>query len=182
MSVLKTNQKTPTETIHYYTAVQLQREITLLLLRDFGVKDKVRSSKFYIDKCHMDPDDAESFDYLLTKYNLQSNKILEEYPEWFISRLRTDMLNTLSKLVYYITQADNMQTVSSYTMCEQRQLYQTQAIGCCKNILQILQYAMAILPIDIEKLMPYTEKVLKEINYIKHWRKKSNKDFKKFNH
>lgn len=44
MSVLK-NKRSVSSLEFYHNAITLRREITMLLLRDFGIKDKVRSIK-----------------------------------------------------------------------------------------------------------------------------------------
>ena len=44
MSVLK-NKRSVSSLEFYHNAIMLRREITMLLLRDFGIKDKVRSVK-----------------------------------------------------------------------------------------------------------------------------------------
>ncbi len=43
----------------FHNATELRREITLLLLRDFGVKDKVRTVKSLYGISNMEPEDTK---------------------------------------------------------------------------------------------------------------------------
>lgn len=178
MAVLASQRSLP-NTDYYYNALQIRKNMTLLLLRDFGVKDKVRTVDFYAKMAKMNDEDTETFAGILDKYNLNT-KILEEYPSWLIKQFRDNILNTMYKLVYYITQGDSIQTPSSFEICKERQVMQQKAIGCCNQLLQDMQYVMDILPIDAEKLMPYVGAILEEIEAIKRWRKRTNKDFARF--
>lgn len=56
MSVLK-NKRSVSSLEFYHNAIMLRREITMLLLRDFGIKDKVRSGKL-MDAGEMSFDDV----------------------------------------------------------------------------------------------------------------------------
>lgn len=179
MAVLK-SQRHPTDVAYFYDAIELRKEMTLLLLRNFGVKDKVRSVKFFTQMVKMDQEDAENFQSILDKYSL-GKTCIDEYPEWLIDKFRVNIMNTLYQLIESITLADSIQTPQSLELCQLRKSYQQKAIGFCNMLLQEMQYIMQILPIDVEKLIPYVDKINKEINNLKHWRKKCNKDFLMFN-
>ena len=163
---------------YYYNAVKLQVDITQLLLRDFGVKDKVRDVNFYAKINRMSDDDAKKFCNLPDKYNLGS-KIAEEYPQWLIDKLRDQMMDALGKMLECITLANSLQTINNLRQFYDRQSNINRAIGYCKDLLRIMQYALRILPIDCNKLMPYVGAILQEIEDLKHYRKKTNKDQKK---
>ena len=67
MSVLK-SQRTLSGLEFYNNAIKLRQEITLLLLRDFGIKDKVRSVKGLSGTMHMEQEDQEKLQELMEKY------------------------------------------------------------------------------------------------------------------
>ena len=70
----------------YHNAIVLRREITMLLLRDFGIKDKVRSIKALYGVQGMEPEDEKKFREIIEKYELTA-KIIEEYPAWLIDKM-----------------------------------------------------------------------------------------------
>lgn len=59
----------------------------------------------------------------------------------------------------------------------ERRICQDRAIGYCESILKEMELAIEILPVDVEKYMPYVESITKEIALLKGWRKNDNKRF-----
>jgi len=144
----------------YHNARQLRENITNLLLRDFGVRDKVRKIR--------------------TEENMQLT-IIEEYPEWLIVYFRDSIVKLLKSLMLNITAANTIYPTNGDEL-NLRRRYQTGAIVNCEQLLQEFQYCADVLPIKIEKFLPYVEKIDFEIKLLKGWRKSSNaleKTFKK---
>lgn len=75
MSVLK-NKRSVSSLEFYHNAVSMRKEITSLLLRDFGVKNKVRDTVFLTK--NMSEEDAKLFKGLCEKYDFDG--AIEEYP------------------------------------------------------------------------------------------------------
>jgi hypothetical protein len=152
LSVLKT-KRSLSKLEFYHNARQLRKDITNLLLRDFGVRDKVRKIKT--------EDDME-----LT--------IIEEYPNWIIVEFRQNVLRILHNLMMNITAGN---TVYPTTMEEVgvRRHYQTASIVNCEQLLQELMYCSDILPLGVEKFLPFINAVEFEIRLLKGWRKSTNK-------
>ena len=84
MSVLK-NKRALSELEFFHNATELRREITLLLLRDFGVKDKVRTVKSLYGISNMEPEDTKKIQEMVEKYGM-CGSIVEEYPMWLIDK------------------------------------------------------------------------------------------------
>ena len=61
---------------------------------------------------------------------------------------------------------------------EIRRDHQTQAIIIVEQILQLLQYLIATLDMDQDKLQPVVELLLKESNLLRGWRKADSAKFK----
>jgi hypothetical protein len=137
----------------YHTARGLREDITSLLLRDFGVKDKVRT-------------EIEDGNRQIT--------VIEEYPGWLVCSFRTNILDILRKLMMNITAGNTMYPVNEYELDIQRH-YKTEAIIACEQLLQEIQFVADVLPLELNKLMPYAERIEKEIALLKGWRKASNK-------
>lgn len=152
----------------------LRKEMTLLLMRDFGIKDKVRKVASVANK--MNEEDSEVFVNLMNKY--ECTYILDEYPEWMVDKLRTNIMNILHKLIMNITQANSIYVTTEPEYHLRRQ-YQDLAIGNCEQLYQEMQYIMSIIPIDSNKLMRYVKMIDDEIALLKGWRKSDNKVLRK---
>ena len=111
MSVLK-NKRSVSSLEFYHNAIMLRREITMLLLRDFGIKDKVRSVKSLYGVPGMEPEDEQKFREIVEKYEMKAT-IIEEYPAWLIDKMRNNIMNILHNMIMNITQANTI-----YPVCE----------------------------------------------------------------
>jgi len=151
MSVLK-NKRGLSRLEFYHTARQLREDITNLLLRDFGVRDKVRRIK--------------------TEDNLEVT-IIEQYPDWLIVSFRNNIMQILRNMIMNIT-AGNTIYPTNQDELNLRRRYQTGAIINCEQLLQEFQYCADILPVKLEKFLPYVDKIDFEIKLLKGWRKSNN--------
>ena len=154
----------------FHNALVIRKEITQLLLRDFGVKDRVRDITLSFDQ--MEEEDAEVFFALAEKYNY--NKVLEEYPDWLINHCRINLLNLCHNLIMNITNAYNIHPVN-IAECDQRRLAQDYAINNCYQMLQEMTFVIEIFPVNANKLMRYVGMLNEEITLLKRWRKSDSK-------
>lgn len=172
MSVLK-RKRSFSNLEYYHNAIELRKDITFLLLRDFGIKNKIRKVASFTKD--MTEDDAKQFTALTEKYNYSN--ILEEYPNWLIDKMRNNILNILYLMIMNITQAFSIIPVNKEELCERRN-FQNRAIGNCEQLLQEMQYIISILPVDANKYIPYVKQIEEEISLLKSWKKKDNKIYK----
>jgi hypothetical protein len=128
-----------------------------MLLRDFGVRDKIRKVK--------------------TPENIEVT-IIEGYPEWLIIFFRQNVINILRNMMLNIT-AGNTIYPTTHDELTLRRRYQSGAIVNCEQLLQEMIYCSDILPIKMEKFIPYIDAIEFEIKLLKGWRKSSNKLEKK---
>jgi hypothetical protein len=122
MSVLK-NKKRLSKLEFYHNARELRKDITNLLLRDFGVKDKVRKIK------------TETGEVV---------SIIEGYPDWLIETFRSNIMQILRDMMMNITAGNSIYPTSNIELQERRH-YQTEAIINCEQILQEMHYCEDIL-------------------------------------
>jgi hypothetical protein len=156
VSVLK-NKRGLSKLEFYNNARKLREDITNMLLRDFGVRDKIRKTK--------------------TPENMEVT-IIEGYPEWLIVFFRQNIINILRNMMLNIT-AGNTIYPTTYDELALRRRYQSGAIVNCEQLLQEMIYCSDILPIKMEKFIPYIDAIEFEIKLLKGWRKSSNKLEKK---
>ena len=171
MSVIK-NKRSLSELEFFHNAIKLRKEMTSLLLRDFGVKARNKDTQVLPKLYKMEKEDGKAFLELCEKYKIVS--MLETYPEWLIREFRESILLNLRELMKNITCANSIYPVCMAELTERR-LYQDRAIGNCETLLQEMAYAMSILPNDANKYMSYVDTIHREIALLKGWRKSDNK-------
>ena len=152
MSVLK-NKRGLSSLEFYHNGRKLRKEMTEWLLRDFGVRDKVR-----IEKCAGE----------------EPEKITETYPQWLIAHFREKILAILHSMMMNITAANTIYPITFDELALRRR-YQTAAIVNCEQLVQEIEYCDDILPLEIKKFAPYYEMIAYEIKLLKGWRKANNK-------
>jgi hypothetical protein len=155
MSVLK-NKRTLSKLEFFNNAIIMRKEITKLLLQDFGIKDKIRKIK----------DDNKEL------------TIIEEYPEWLIRFFRQSIISTLRNLMMNITAGNTIYPSTPEELTERRK-YQTMSIINCEQLLCDFNYIAEVFPVELKKYMPFIEKILFEIKLLKGWRKSSNELLRK---
>lgn len=157
----------------YVNALHLRKSMRFLLLRDLGIKDKVREIREFSKQ--MNEEDREEFIRLATENHLERFKT--NYPEWVIEKLRNQIWEHLDQMIDHITFAYSVWPTSKAEY-DHRRLEMDKAVSSCECLKKDLEGAIDILPIDAEKYLPYVEKIEKEIALIKGWRKSDNKRFK----
>jgi len=156
----------------YKVAIRLRKDITDLLLRDFGIKKKVRNTEI-LAKAGMSEEDADEIKRLISKYDI-SPAITDEYPIWLVEHFRTRILNIMTVMVLNIRMANSIYPNSREEFFERR-LHQDRAIGNCDQLLEMMQYIMSVFPVDAQKYMRYVEMIDRERLLLKGWRKSDNK-------
>jgi hypothetical protein len=135
----------------YHNARRMRKELTMLVLRDFGIHS--RGAKFKADTGSQQPEGF--YDELLGEFSRSVRQLL-----------RSLMMN--------ITAANTIYPVNDYEVQTRRQ-YQTAAIINCEQLLQEILYCEDVLPIKVSKFIPYIERIEFEISLLKGWRKANNK-------
>lgn len=170
MSVLK-NKRKPSQFEVFHQLNKLRKDITDLLLRDFGfdiVKAEKRLSKRFGDKSFDELDEKQQAYYLRLK------KRWEAFDEWFIEDERKVITNCLRAITREVYMANSIYPTVREELVDRR-LHQDRAIGLCYTLVQELQYAIETLPVDVDQYLRFGEAIQTEINLIKGWRKSDNK-------
>lgn len=180
MAIPKYKRTSESKLEFMHNALELRKKITTLLLRDFGLKNKVRNTKAFLNNtCQMDETDAQTITNIIQKYNL-NKEIIDEYPKWWIDHERNLIMNLLSTLINNIIHANSIY-VSNEQEYYDRRTYWNSAIADCNTLLNEFEYIRYVLPIDSEKYTSYVDMIDKEIALIKGVRKSDNKVLKKLN-
>lgn len=171
MSVIK-NKRSLSDLEFFHNAIKLRKNMTDLLLRDFGVKARQRDPHIYPKRFAMDKEDGERFLELCDKYKITS--IVDDYPKWLIDEFRESILLNLRELLANITAANSIYPTCMIEL-DERRIRQDRAIANCEVLLQEMSYALSVLPVDVNKYMGYVDMIQREIALLKGWRKSDNK-------
>lgn len=172
MSVPKSKQ-TLSDMEFYHTANWLRRKIEFYLLRDFGIKDKIRSVELFKKAKNFSDEDSKTLQELSEKYDIY-NPLVEVYPQWYLDSYRNSIIALLRSLIDNIRRANriNAQTVEQF---ERRRSYQDKAIGDCEVLYEEFQHVTRMLPVNIEKYEEIINKIDFEIQLLSGWRKSDNR-------
>ena len=153
----------------YNTARWLRKRITFYILRDFGIKDRIRTLELFPKAKKVSEEDRTLIQALSEKYEMY-NPLIEEYPRWYLDDVRNNLLKLLRSLIENIKRANKIwpTTVAEY---EQRRAYQNDAIGDCECLLEEFQFALEVFPIDLDKYEEVLKKIDYEITLLVAWRK-----------
>ena len=166
MSVPKSKRKeSQFEVIkHFY---RLRKDITDLLLRDFGYsekKAKQKLEKLFGGKAYEALNEEEKAHY--DKIEIRK----EAFDEWFIKHRRDVVIDCITNACEYIFTANSIYPSIPEELVERR-ICQDKAIGQCYRLLQELQYTIETLPVNINKYISFVEGIEKEIKLLKGWRR-----------
>lgn len=161
------------EVFHHLTV--LRREMTDLLLRDFGYRPDFalkKAARQFGGRKYEELSREERFHY----DNLRARN--QAFDAWFITDERKVIIDCLRKITEEVYVANSIYPSGETLHAElaERRLHQDRAIGQCYRLKQELEYAVETLPVDVNKYLRFSEMIEHEAALIKGWRK-SNKKF-----
>ena len=112
---------------------------------------------------------------------LRNKKLLTEYPEWFITRVRENLFRYSSDLVSNISAANEIlcRTKEEYI---KRILLEDEAIADIARIRQEVLFIEEFMNIDLSRYMEYSEQLENTRNYLYKWKKSTIRDYDEFLH
>ena len=170
MSVLKAKRK-PSQFEVFHHFYKMRKEITDLLLRDFGY-DLERADSKVLKMLggkpyeELTPEEKARYDKVKVKN--------EAFAEWFIHDERQVVVDCLRIIGEEIFVANSIYPTCMEELIERR-IRQDRAVGQCYRLTQELQYAIETLPVDVNKYLRFADLIQTEINLLKGWRKSDNK-------
>ena len=162
----------------FSNALRMRRDITMMLLRNFGCKERARNLKLPHGLKIMHSADRDALLEILDRWNAGGD-VLVQYPQWLLSHFRESLLQLLRDLVMHITAANSIYP-TMLIEAEERRLLQNKAICTCECLLQELNHIADVLPVDANKIQPYIYMCDREVQLLKGWRKSDNKFFRRF--
>ncbi len=165
MSVLVINRDL-SELEYYHQANDLYKDMTQLLLRNFGIKTKKKelaiSSTEKAAVIAAFPYMEEAF---LRMDQLEAAATLREYSGWLINHYRQHILTRLESLLDNIS--DAYRSKGERRKAFRRKAFRRKALNDCEKLIQLLQRVMTVLPVDVNKLIPYVDRIDRIIELLK---------------
>ena len=149
----------------------LRRDITDLLLRDFGYKRAKAIKgleKRFGGRPYEQLSDAEKHNYDITL------KRHDAFAQWYVPQERQVIINYLREANAELHMANSIMP-EYWSELEERRLHQDKAIGYLTNLEQELMYIIESMPVDINTYTRFSDQINNEIVLIKAWRKSDNK-------
>lgn len=149
MSVIKAKQR-PTQYEPYIKAITLRRELTALMVRDFGYKPKPVSTYFKSGK-KKPPKQYET--------DCQKRQKEEEFFFWFCDNERDYITDLLRRLSHSIQMTVSIGEPQSKRELDDKVSYYNEVIGTLESLYNELQYIIETLPVDINKYTSYSDSI-----------------------
>lgn len=166
----------------FYEAVKLRHIVAQIIMRNFGLKREKYNSLIGRQAREKYPELKKLFERIDNYQNeVEKQKLLTEYPEWFITRVRENLFRYSSDLVSNISAANEIlcRTKEEYI---KRILLEDEAIGNIAQIRQEVLFIEEFLNIDLNRYMEYSEQLENTRNYLYKWKKSTIRDYDEFLH
>jgi len=169
-----------------HNALRLRKEVTELLLRDFGVKGRVYE---HMREARMDDASREKFLRIIGHYDVREEdreelesiihnctyeeKKIAEFPAWLVEFFRKAILRIMENLMGHLYMGNSIY-ITMESEYQQRRNHWNAAIGCVYNLAAWLDYIRLTLPVDANKYGRYLERCQREIDMLRGVRKSDN--------
>ena len=166
----------------FYEAVKLRHIVTQIIMRNFGLKREKYNSLIGRQAREKYTELQKLFERIDNYQNeVEKQKLLTEYPEWFITRVRENLFRYSSDLVSNISAANEIlcRTKEEYI---KRILLEDEAIADIARIRQEVLFIEEFLNIDLNRYMEYSEQLENTRNYLYKWKKSTVRDYDEFLH
>ena len=166
----------------FYEAVKLRHIVTQIIMRNFGLKREKYNSLIGRQAREKYPELKRLFERIDNYQNeVEKQKLLTEYPEWIIEKVRENLFRYSSDLVSNISAANEIQcrTKEEYV---KRILMEDAAIGNIAQIRQEVLFVEEFFNIDLSRYMEYSEQLENTKNYLCKWKKSTIRDYDEFLH
>ncbi len=166
----------------FYEAVKLRHIVTQIIMRNFGLKREKYNSLIGRQAREKYPELKKLFERIDNYQNeVEKQKLLTEYPEWFITRVRENLFKYSSDLVSNISAANEIlcRTKEEYI---KRILLEDEAIADIARIRQEVLFIEEFMNIDLSRYMEYSEQLENTRNYLYKWKKSTIRDYDEFLH
>lgn len=156
----------------------IRRDVIMILMRDFGIKERSYSIKLIEDIYNIEDEDKITLEEITEKYHISSASI-DKYPSWLIDNWRNEILMILNNIGIHIHYANTIyiNNVPEYIV---RRNHWSGAIAyliILKDKLQEIIFCIRGVKLGAYEIV--FQSIDKEINLLKAVRKSDNKQYEK---
>lgn len=152
---------------------KLKREVIIILMRDFGIKERTYTVELMGDIYNIPKDDLATLNALHEMYGITSYHI-DKYPEWLINGWRNEIMMILNNLAIEINCANSIYITNLFEYYNRRNHWNN-AIGYCLALMDKLHEVISCIKVKLGAYEVVFTLIEKEIKLIKGLRKSDNK-------
>lgn len=155
----------------FQVAKDLRKYLTLRLLKDLGIKPRIRTENIRVDTSGLSEEARQTLASLLSQCGTMVAEDI--YPKWFIKLERRRLVEIMQDMMGHIV-AGNKIYASTEALLAQRVSHQQEAICACNMLYQELEFLVAVLPsVQAEKLRDFLAMCERERALLIGWKKSS---------
>lgn len=181
MSVSTWNQ-TASKLDAFTEAVKLRNIITKMIMANFGLK-REKFDALIGQKIRDEHPELKSTIARIDAYQneVEKARLLKQYPDWFVEKIRDNLFLYVSELVSNIAAANEI-LCSTEKEFIKRILLEDDAIGDIAKIRQEVLFIEEFMNIDLNRYMNYSEQLEVTKKYLYRWKKSTVRDYDEFIH
>jgi len=170
MSIPKNMRKEAAKTNAFYSLYELSKDLQRWMIHDFGVGYRSTDYKVFVHGLKMELADEDTLNTLHKKYDF---KVETSFPQWLIEHYREKVIKLMDDAVHYVSDAYYMYPQTMYEFNVRKQRF-TDAINSLCYLKVVMQEAIDVFPSNLERYIPYVNRIDDEIKHIKSMRKNAN--------
>ena len=163
-------------------AVKLRHIITQIIMRNFGLK-RTKYDAIVGRQVREKYPELKNLIARIDEFQneVEQARLLTEYPEYIIGKVRDNLFRYSSDMVSNIAAANEIQcrTPNEYV---KRILFEDDAIGDVARIRQEILFIEEFFNIDLSRYMELSEQLELTKNYLYRWKKSTVRDYDEFLH
>ena len=163
-------------------AVKLRHIITQIIMRNFGLK-RTKYDAIVGRQVREKYPELKNLIARIDEFQneVEQARLLTEYPEYIIGKVRDNLFRYSSDMVSNIAAANEIQcrTPNEYV---KRILFEDDAIGYVARIRQEILFIEEFFNIDLSRYMELSEQLELTKNYLYRWKKSTVRDYDEFLH
>ena len=158
-----------------HNLIALRKEVTDLMIHEFGYsKAKMEKNIERYAETHKDNPNIDSIVAAMRRKN-------EAFTDWFVKMEKEKILNLIQKVCEEFAIGNSIFPTKGPALLDeynQRRLHMNKAIGYCFALEQEIQYAITVLPVNMDKFTRFDEMIRKQISLIRGVRQSGNRFIK----
>ena len=165
-------KQTPSKVEFLSNFHKLRKETNLILMRDFGIKQRTYTVKLVEDIYELSEEDKKTLEAISIKYGIDS-VLIDKYSEWLVNAWRNEVRDILTNLGVQIELANSIYITCREEYAERRIAWD-KALGYCNALKDKFHEILSTIKVSVGAYEVVGKLLQKEINLLKGVRKSDN--------